>query len=143
VQPTSIERLSLIPAGPIPPNPAELLDSERFRELVESVRNRQDYDHVIYDSPPTLSVVDPLLIGRHTEGTVLVVRSAFTSRDAGRLGLEKLRSGRVNVLGVVLNAVQVEHVPYHYQQYRYGYARRNEQDAESQDPAVAQSGRKG
>lgn len=122
VQPTAIERVSLIPAGPIPPNPAELLDADRFVELVRKLRGREDFDHVIFDSPPVLSVVDPLLIGRHTEGTILVIRSAYTTRDAGRLGLEKLRTGRIqHLLGVVLNAVQLEHVPYQYRYYRTGY----------------------
>lgn len=122
IQPTAIERVSLIPAGPIPPNPAELLDAPRFIELVHALRSREDFDHVIYDSPPVLSVVDPLLIGRHTEGTILVIRSAYTTRDAGRLGLEKLRSGRIaHMLGVVLNAVQIDQVPYQYRYYRSGY----------------------
>ena len=122
VQPTAIERVSLLPAGPIPPNPAELLDADRFVELVRALRGRDDFDHVIFDSPPVLSVVDPLLIGRHTEGTILVIRSAYTTREAGRLGMEKLRTGRIqHLLGVVLNAVQLEHVPYQYRYYRSGY----------------------
>lgn len=125
-QTTSIERLWLIPAGPIPPNPAELLDSDRFREFALALRAREDFDHVIFDSPPVLSVVDPLLIGRHTEGTVMVLKSGFTSRDAGRLGKEKLVAGRLTLLGVVLNAVQLEHVPYQYRYYRYGYAEEND-----------------
>ena len=122
VQPTSIERVSLLPAGPIPPNPAELLDSTRFAQLVEALRSRDHYDHVIFDTPPVLSVVDPLLVGRKLEGMVLVIRSAFTSREAGRLGKEKLDTGRVNLLGIVLNAVQTDHVPYQYRYYRYGYS---------------------
>lgn len=123
IQPTSLERVSIVAAGPIPPNPAELLDSARFKEFIDELRAREDFDHILFDSPPVLSVVDPILIGRHTEGVVLVVKSAFTSREAGRLGREKLEAGRLNLLGVVLNAVQVEHVPYQYRYYRYGYSR--------------------
>ncbi|MFN7965814.1 MAG: polysaccharide biosynthesis tyrosine autokinase [Acidobacteriota bacterium] len=130
VQASNIERLSIIPAGPIPPNPAELLDSERFKELVLTLRAREDFDHIIYDSPPVLSVVDPLLIGRHTDGTVMVLKSAFTSRDAGRLGREKLIAGRVSFLGVVLNAVHTDHVPYQYRYYRYGYSQPADGDQE-------------
>ncbi len=129
ILPTSAERVWLLPAGPIPPNPAELLDAERFRELLLELRASGDWDHVIFDSPPVLSVVDPLLIGRHTEGTVLVLKSAFTSRESGRLGKEKLLSGRVNLLGVLLNAVATEHVPYQYRYYRYGYARKEGEEA--------------
>ena len=138
VQPSSIERLSIIAAGPIPPNPAELLDSDRFKELVLTLRAREDFDHIIYDSPPVLSVVDPLLIGRHTDGTVMVLKSAFTSREAGRLGREKLVAGRVNLLGVVLNAVHTDHVPYQYRYYRYGYS----QGADAEQEARSASGSK-
>ncbi len=56
---------------------------------------------------------------------MLVIRSAFTSREAGRLGVEKLAAGHVNLLGVVLNAVETEHVPYQYRYYRYGYSQDN------------------
>ncbi len=119
---TAIDKLSLLPAGPIPPNPAELLDSSRYLEFLRDLRGLKNFDHVIFDTPPILSVVDPLLVSRHTEGLVLVIRSAFTSREAGRLGLEKLKAGRVNLLGIVLNAVQSDHVPYQYRYYRYGYS---------------------
>ena len=122
VQTTEIERVALIAAGPIPPNPAELLDSERFRTMVADLAAFDDFDHVLFDSPPVLSVVDPILIGRQMDGVILVLRSAYTTRDAGRLGVEKLRSGRIpHLLGVTLNAVQVEHVPYQYRYYRSGY----------------------
>ncbi|UCF67151.1 MAG: polysaccharide biosynthesis tyrosine autokinase [Acidobacteriota bacterium] len=143
VLPTEIDRLSVVPAGPIPPNPAELLDSQRFLELVAELRGREEYDHVIFDSPPVLSVVDPLLIGRQTEGTVLVLRSAFTSREAGRLGKEKLEKGRVSVLGIVLNAVKTEHVPYQYRYYRYGYAREGREKTRTRRRAAASAGREG
>lgn len=123
IQPSALERVSLLAAGPIPPNPAELLDSDRFKEFILELRSRDDFDHILFDSPPVLSVVDPILIGQHTEGVILVIKSAFTSREAGRLGREKLGTGRLNLLGVVLNAVQVEHVPYQYRYYRYGYSR--------------------
>jgi capsular exopolysaccharide synthesis family protein len=126
IQNTNIESLSVIPAGPIPPNPAELLDSDRFKELVLALRARTDFDHVIYDSPPALSVVDPLLIGRHTDGTILVLKAGFTSKDAGKLGRDKLLSGRVTLLGAVLNAVEIDHIPYQYRYYRYEYALESE-----------------
>jgi capsular exopolysaccharide synthesis family protein len=148
IQTTEVERMDLLPAGPVPPNPAELLDSTRFIELVARLRDGlggglNRYDHLIFVSPPVLSVVDPLLIGRQTEGTVLVIRSAFTSREATRLGKEKLESGRVNLLGVLLNAVQTDHVPYQYRYYRYGYSRQGA-DGEKKDRskrAVAGVGR--
>ncbi len=130
VQKTEIENLSVLPSGPVPPNPAELLDSDRFRQLVTDLREMDDFDHVIFDSPPVLSVVDPMVIGRQTEGTVMVIKSAYTSKEASRLGRDKLEGGQVNLLGIVLNAVENEHVPYHYRYYRYGTGR---------EPATASS----
>jgi capsular exopolysaccharide synthesis family protein len=140
IVPTFVEHVSLLPAGPIPPNPAELLDADRFRDLIASLRASHKYDHVIFDSPPVLSVVDPLLIGRQVEGTVLVIKSAFTSRDSGRLGKEKLLTGRVTLLGVLLNAVPTEHVPYQYRYYRYGYARKTGKKSEAAPAAAAGAG---
>ena len=140
VQQTEIKNVSLLPAGPIPPNPAELLDSVRFAELIEKLHGLGGFDHLIFDTPPVLSVVDPLLVGRHMEGIVLVVRSAFTSREAGRLGKEKLESGRVNLLGIVLNAVEMDHVPYQYRYYRYGYtqdAKKKKKKPEKKKPVGA------
>jgi len=138
IQTTEIERLSLIAAGPIPPNPADLLDSPRFTEMVTILRDSKRFDHVIFDSPPLLSVVDPVLIGRLTEGIVLVVRSGRTSRDAARLGKDKIEKGRANLLGAVLNAVQAEHVPYHYRYYRYSY--RSDEKPQEQRSRAAGAG---
>lgn len=146
VQKTEIDNVTLIPAGPVPPNPAELIDSDRFGEFVKELRENTDYDHVIFDTPPVLSVVDPLLIGRHVEGLVLVIRSAVTSRDAAQLAWEKLKSGRVKVYGTLLNDVQIEHVPYEYRYYRYGYSegsgkrgKRKAKDASPPGPRPARS----
>ncbi|MBP7149504.1 MAG: polysaccharide biosynthesis tyrosine autokinase [Acidobacteria bacterium] len=130
VQATRLDRVFLLPAGPVPPNPAELLDAERFHQLVRELRERREFDHVLFDSPPLLSVVDPLLIGRAVDGAVLVVRSGVTSRDSGRLGVEKLSAGMVKLLGVALNAIQSEHVPYHYRAYRYGYSSQGKRERE-------------
>ena len=70
---------------------------------------------------------------------MLVIRSAYTSREAGRLGHEKLETGRVkNLLGIVLNAVETENVPYSYRYYRYGYA----QDSKSEGRTDAVGARK-
>ena len=128
--PTSVPNVTLLPAGPIPPNPAELLDAERFTDLAKRLAASGDWDHVVFDTPPTLSVVDPLVVGRATEGTILVVRSAVTTRESGRMAKEKLASGRVPLLGALLNAVGIDSVPYQYRNYRYGYARRKGEDAE-------------
>jgi capsular exopolysaccharide synthesis family protein len=140
LQPTEIDGVSVVTAGPVPPNPAELLDSARFGELVREVQDRDDFDHVIFDTPPVLSVVDPLLVGRQVEGLVLVLRSAFTSRDAAQLAWDKLQTGQVKVFGTLLNDVQTEHVPYEYRYYRYGYSEKAPDRRRKRRAAAADSG---
>lgn len=127
---TAIEGIHLFPAGPIPPNPAELLDSERFHRMVRELEET-DFDHILFDSPPVVSVVDAVLIGRHTTGTIVVVRASFTSRDSARLGVEKLNSGQIHLSGAVLNAVQNDQIPYQYRQHRYGYTTHSDPPAET------------
>jgi capsular exopolysaccharide synthesis family protein len=139
VQPSPIDGVSVISAGPVPPNPAELLDSTRFVEFVRELREHPDFDHVIFDTPPVLSVVDPLLIGRQVEGLVLVLRSAFTSREAAQLAWQKLDTGRVKVFGTLLNDVQTEHVPYEYRYYRYGYSEQTKSRGRKR-PAASEPG---
>lgn len=120
IQPTPSEGISLLASGPIPPNPAELLDSDRFRRLVGELEATA-FDHILFDSPPVGSVVDAVLVGRRTEGTILVIRAASTPRESARLGLQKLVAGQIALAGAVLNAVQNDQVPYQYRQSRYGY----------------------
>lgn len=118
IQPTGVDNVLLLTSGPLPPNPAELLDSARFSQLLEELGGL-GLDHIIFDTPPLLSVVDPLLVGRRTEGTVLVVRSGVTTREAGKMGQEKLVSGKLTVLGVVVNAISAETSNYGYYYPRY------------------------
>jgi capsular exopolysaccharide synthesis family protein len=140
LQPTEIDGVSVIPAGPVPPNPAELLDSARFGDFVREVQDHEDFDHVIFDTPPVLSVVDPLLVGRQVEGMVLVLRSAHTSREAAYLAWDKLQTGQVKVYGSLLNDVQTEHVPYEYRYYRYGYSEKDSDKRRKRRPAAGESG---
>lgn len=94
--------LSVLPAGSLPPDPAALLGSSAMKSLVGALRDR--FDVVIYDCPPVLSVTDVLVLGRHTDGAVIVIGAGGTSRDQVTQAMESLRSARVPVLGTVLNA---------------------------------------
>lgn len=105
VQPTAIPGLWALPSGPIPPNPSELLASRNFLALVQEFSDPTRFDHVIFDSPPILSVADPIVIAPVLDGTVLVVEAGGTTREALQRGATKLRQGNIKVLGVVLNSV--------------------------------------
>ncbi|HEX2163587.1 MAG TPA: polysaccharide biosynthesis tyrosine autokinase, partial [Thermoanaerobaculia bacterium] len=99
---TDVGGLFVVPSGPIPPNPSELLASDRMRELIG--RLRESFDYVVFDTPPALAVTDSTIVGSIADGVVLCVRSGQVDRrDAGR-ALERLRMADVRVLGAVLNA---------------------------------------
>jgi capsular exopolysaccharide synthesis family protein len=117
---TKVPGLSLIPAGPLPPNPSELLESEAFSQLVSELTS-SDYDNVVIDSPPLLSVTDPQILGRLADATVLVLRSGVTPRDSARKAVERLRAARAHLVGVVLTQVSrtdARYYDYHYYQQR-------------------------
>lgn len=120
VMPTDIPNLSVIPAGPIPPNPAELLQSERFKTFLDQAKAR--FDRVIIDSPPVVAVTDAAILSTITDGTVLVVRAFATSKDLARHALRSLRDVGVKMAGCVLNAVNLSRHEYKYSYY-YQYKR--------------------
>jgi polysaccharide biosynthesis transport protein len=102
--PTEEPRLSLLTSGPLPPNPAELLGSQRFKTVLDRIRAA--YDLVIIDSPPLKAVADPAILGSFLDGTLLVVAANSTHRATARAGREALVKAGARVLGVVLNRVR-------------------------------------
>jgi polysaccharide biosynthesis transport protein len=117
---TEVPNLSVIPTGPIPPNPAELLQSAAFAALLERLRGR--YDRVVLDSPPLVPVTDAAILSTLVDGTILVVRASRTTRELARRALRALRDVKGRTVGVVLNAVDLEGRNYGYYQY-YQYKR--------------------
>jgi capsular exopolysaccharide synthesis family protein len=114
---TEIPNLSVLTTGPLPPNPAELLHSERFKSLVATLRSR--YDRVIFDSPPIAPVTDAVVLATHVDGTLLVVRGLKTSKDLAKRGVRLLNQVGAHVIGAVINAVDVRRASYGYYQYYY------------------------
>jgi len=100
-QKTEIPNLDLLPCGPVPPNPAELLHTPRFAELLADMKRR--YDTIIFDSPPILPVADALVLAQQVDGVLVVVRAGQTSRHALRHALRNLATVEAPVLGAVLN----------------------------------------
>jgi succinoglycan biosynthesis transport protein ExoP len=99
--PTEVPNLWVTPSGPIPPNPSELLASDRMREWLKTVRSR--FEYVIIDTPPALAVTDSTIIGVLADGVVLTLRSGKVTREEARLCRDRLRLADVRVLGAVLN----------------------------------------
>ena len=118
---SGVPGLWLLPAGRIPPNPAELLGSRRFKEFITLLS--QHFDSVIIDSPPIMAVTDAAVAASAASGVVFVIGSEMTSRQAAKAAIEQLQNGRPRFFGAVLNRVELERNAYYYSgYYRREYA---------------------
>jgi capsular exopolysaccharide synthesis family protein len=119
---TEIPNLSVLPAGPIPPNPAELLHSDRFKKFLSGLAAR--YDRVIIDSPPIVAVTDAAILSALVDSTVLVIKAFSTTKEVCRQGIRLLADVGAKTSGTILNFVDLdrhEYKYYHYYYRRYGY----------------------
>jgi capsular exopolysaccharide synthesis family protein len=112
----AINNLSVIPTGPIPPNPAELLSSQRLQQAISTLR--ASYRFVVVDSPPILAATDAVILSVMCDGVLVVVRSGETPKDALIRVRDLLASVKCRLLGVLLNAVDIS-APDYYYSYRY------------------------
>jgi len=118
IQRLQIPHMSILPCGPIPPNPAELISSEKMRDLLRQLCDR--YDHILIDSPPLVNVTDPVILSTMVNGVMLVVCWGKSSRDVARRVRSELSSVGAKILGVVLNNVDLRSEGYSdYYYYRY------------------------
>lgn len=104
--PTSIANLSCIPAGAIPPNPAELLGSRKMRSILDELQSL--YDVVVIDAPPLLPVADTTTLAPRVDGVLLVAKTKQTRRDELKESVDLVRNVGGNVLGIALNAVEMD-----------------------------------
>jgi polysaccharide biosynthesis transport protein len=123
VQKTSEPNLFVIAAGRIPPNPSELLSSERMNALLANLRSGP-FDWVIIDTPPVLAVTDAVIVARAVSGVVFVIGSEMTRRVHAERAIETLTAGKTKSIGAVLNRVDLERNRYYYSRY-YGYNYQN------------------
>lgn len=122
VRSTVVPGLDVLTSGPIPPNPAELLQSSRFAAFLKEAGAA--YECVIFDSPPLAVVTDPAVIGPQVDGVILVTRSEFTSRNALKSAMKQLNDVHATTLGVVVNSVDMRGGRYGYGYgYSYGYGK--------------------
>jgi len=112
---TTVPNLYVLPAGTTPPNPAELLGSKRFADLLQSLRDH--FDLVVIDTPPVMAVTDAAVIGYRATGVLFVAAADVTNRHAAQTALDQLEHARVRFLGAVLNRVDLEGNPYYYAKY--------------------------
>jgi capsular exopolysaccharide synthesis family protein len=106
IQKTVIAHLSVMPCGPIPSNPAELLTSPRFQELLDTLRDQ--FDFILVDTPPLLAVTDPAVVAPRVDGVILVIRITKKGRPDAERCKEILNTLDANVIGVVVNGQEVK-----------------------------------
>ena len=112
------ENLDVITAGRTPPNPAELLGSERFKEILDELS--KEYKYILIDTPPVNIVLDALVVSKSTSGIVLVVRDKFTQNEAVRYALSTIEFAGANVLGAIMNGANPESKTKYNKRYGYG-----------------------
>jgi succinoglycan biosynthesis transport protein ExoP len=119
IQETQVPNLSLILSGPTPPNPSELLGSDRMKHLIHEIRAR--FAFVIFDSPPVMAVTDSIVLAANADGVVLCVHGGQTPRDIVQRAAERLRQSNIPVLGALLNNLDLQQYGYSFKKSYYDY----------------------
>lgn len=119
VKETAVENLSLLTSGTRPPNPSELLASEKMRGFIEALRDR--YEYIIIDTPPVIAVTDAQLLSRYADGCLLVIASSQAEREAAVKAKQLLDKVNAKILGVVLNKLEIKEKGYYGYYYHYYY----------------------
>jgi polysaccharide biosynthesis transport protein len=128
-----LPNLFIMPAGTPPPNPAELLASSNMRDLLAELRGM--YDHIVIDTPPTLSVTDAVVLSPRADATILVIRSGQTTKQALRRARDILMQVNAHVAGVLLNAVDLTSPDYYYYyEYQGKYGQYYQEDPPTTEP---------
>ncbi len=143
---TVLPTLHILPAGTPPPNPAELLASANMKDVLDGLRGQ--YDHIVVDTPPTLSVTDAVVLSPRADAIVLVIRSGQTTKQSLRRARDILTQVNAKVSGVLLNAVDLSSPDYYYYyEYKGKYsnyyrdgdsssAESEDEDDAAEDPSV-------
>jgi len=116
-QPTNVDNLSVVTSGPLPPNPAELVGSNRMREALEAAVG--DYEMILLDSPPVVSVADAVALATFADGVVMVVQTGKVPHEVIRRATGQILAVKGRILGVVMNGVNMKRDGYYYDYYRY------------------------
>ena len=123
IQKTFIKNLCFLPAGPTPPNPSELLNSAKMKEMLEEVK--KTFDIVLLDTSPILAIIDAVIISTLVESTIMVLRAGEVTRKPFMSAVGELKRGNAHIMGVVFNGLKASEGKYFYRgnypYYRYGY----------------------
>lgn len=122
IKATDVPNLFVMPCGPVPPNPAELLHTRAFKELLDKLSEK--FDRIILDSPPVGAVADAAVLATVVDGVLLVLKAGSTNRTLAQRAVKNLRDVNARVFGAILNQLDVEdpkYGEYYYAYQRYGY----------------------
>jgi succinoglycan biosynthesis transport protein ExoP len=117
IKSSEVPNLHFVPAGPIPPNPSELIGSSLFKQMLQTLEER--FDHVLIDSPPVLGFADSTILSTCVDGIILVVTGGKTPRETLQRTKEAILQVNGKILGVVINRVNIHRSEYGYYYYRY------------------------
>jgi polysaccharide biosynthesis transport protein len=121
IRPTQVEGLSILTSGSLPPNPTELLGSDRMKKILAEIA--ASFDFIVIDSPPVLPVSDSVLLSTIVDGVVVVVNSANTAKQQIRVACARLKYARSKIFGIVLNKVNLQSPEYkYYKNYYFHYS---------------------
>ncbi|MGI6486217.1 MAG: CpsD/CapB family tyrosine-protein kinase [Tepidanaerobacteraceae bacterium] len=112
-----IENMHVITSGPVPPNPAEMLGSDRMKDFLNEASSA--YDVILLDAPPVNTVADVSILSSYVDGVILVVEVGTTPREAVMIAKQQLEKVNANIIGVVLNKVEHHGAGYYYYYYYY------------------------
>lgn len=113
VEKTEFENVFVLTSGATPPNPAELISSQRMEQLIEEME--QMFDLVVFDTPPVLAVADSQIMAGKVDGTLFVMRKGVDKKEQVQIAVERMNSVNANVLGVIYNRVEVTDDTYYYE----------------------------
>ena len=129
IRSTSVPNLSIVTSGFLPPNPSEMLGSHNMEKFCKSVGER--FDIVIFDTPPSMTVTDAVVLSNIMDGVVFVIKSGVTVREVAKRAISQISKNNREILGVVMNFIDVSRgsTYYHYYSSYYKYGDDGEENA--------------
>ncbi|MBI5848196.1 MAG: polysaccharide biosynthesis tyrosine autokinase [Nitrospirae bacterium] len=116
--PKGIEHLQVVPSGPVPPNPSELIGSRHLQDLITSLEEK--FDFIVWDSPPLFAVAESLVLSKMLSGTIIVTRAGKTTYKELERGIKSIHDIEARILGIVINGLNIkENMRYNYRYYSY------------------------
>ncbi len=135
-----MDNFTVLTSGPIPPNPTELLQTKKMRDLLKQLK--ENFEMIIIDSPPVMAVADASVLSILADGTIMIVGYGISSRDSVVKAKEQLQMVKANILGVVLNKVPLNGQGYYYYYYYGGDKSKREKRAGFLNKLIGKLGRK-